>query len=96
MSFLPAADLQAELAGGLGRVIGGEVRFDSYTRHLFSRDASMYAIEPIGVVVPVTRPTWPRRATAWWSRSPAATALVSTVTLRGNQPAETRSLIGVT
>jgi FAD/FMN-containing dehydrogenase/Fe-S oxidoreductase len=28
------------------------VRFDAYTRHLFSRDASMYAIEPIGVVFP--------------------------------------------
>jgi FAD/FMN-containing dehydrogenase len=28
------------------------VRFDTYTRHLFSRDASMYAIEPIGVVFP--------------------------------------------
>jgi len=41
------------------RVVGGEVRFDSYTRHLFSRDASMYAIEPIGVVFPATRPTWP-------------------------------------
>jgi len=33
-------------------VVGGEVRFDSYSRHLFSRDASMYAIEPIGVVFP--------------------------------------------
>jgi len=33
-------------------VVGGEVRFDSYTRHLFSRDASMYAIEPVGVVFP--------------------------------------------
>ncbi|MGH3205833.1 MAG: FAD-linked oxidase C-terminal domain-containing protein, partial [Streptosporangiaceae bacterium] len=33
-------------------MIGGEVRFDPYTRHLFSRDASMYAIEPIGVVFP--------------------------------------------
>ena len=33
-------------------MIGGKVRFDSYTRHLFSRDASMYAIEPIGVVFP--------------------------------------------
>jgi len=52
MSFLPAPDLQAELAEALGRVVGGEVRFDSYTRHLFSRDASMYAIEPIGVVFP--------------------------------------------
>jgi len=28
------------------------VRFDAYSRHLFSRDASMYAIEPIGVVFP--------------------------------------------
>ena len=28
------------------------MRFDAYTRHLFSRDASMYAIEPIGVVFP--------------------------------------------
>ena len=33
-------------------MVGGEVRFDSYTRHLFSRDASMYTIEPIGVVFP--------------------------------------------
>ena len=28
------------------------MRFDSYSRHLFSRDASMYAIEPLGVVFP--------------------------------------------
>ena len=42
----------AELAEALRRVIGGDVRFDSYTRHLFSRDASMYTIEPIGVVFP--------------------------------------------
>ena len=34
------------------KVVGGGVRFDAYTRHLFSRDASMYAIEPIGVVFP--------------------------------------------
>jgi FAD/FMN-containing dehydrogenase/Fe-S oxidoreductase len=48
-----AAKVQgAELAAALRRVVGGEVRFDSYTRHLFSRDASMYAIEPIGVVFP--------------------------------------------
>jgi FAD/FMN-containing dehydrogenase/Fe-S oxidoreductase len=42
----------AELATALRRVVGGEVRFDPYSRHLFSRDASMYAIEPIGVVFP--------------------------------------------
>src|SRR6516165_6819225 len=51
MSF-PLAEENAELAEALRRVVGGEVRFDSYTRHLFSRDASMYAIEPIGVVFP--------------------------------------------
>ena len=33
-------------------MVGGEVRFDSYSRRLFSRDASMYAIEPAGVVFP--------------------------------------------
>src|SRR5579863_5013805 len=48
-----AAEMQgAELAQALRRVVGGEVRFDSYTRNLFSRDASMYSIEPIGVVFP--------------------------------------------
>ena len=52
MSFRRAAEESAELADALRRVVGGEVRFDSYTRHLFSRDASMYAIEPIGVVFP--------------------------------------------
>ena len=52
MSFLratgPSPTSQgAELAEALRRVVGGEVRFDSYTRSLFSRDASMYTIEPI-------------------------------------------------
>src|SRR5260370_6007560 len=42
----------AERAEALRGVVGGEVHFDSYTRHLFSRDASMYTIEPIGVVFP--------------------------------------------
>src|SRR3972149_4091028 len=32
--------------------IEGEVRFDRYTRILYSTDASIYQIEPIGVVVP--------------------------------------------
>ena len=41
-----------ELARTLRRAVGGEVRFDAYSRSLFSRDASMYAIEPIGVVFP--------------------------------------------
>jgi FAD/FMN-containing dehydrogenase/Fe-S oxidoreductase len=41
-----------ELAAALAAVVSGEVSFDEYTRHLYSRDASMYAIEPIGVVFP--------------------------------------------
>jgi FAD/FMN-containing dehydrogenase/Fe-S oxidoreductase len=54
MSFLPAAGPGegADLAAALRRVVGGEVRFDSYSRRLFARDASMYTIEPIGVVFP--------------------------------------------
>src|SRR5215208_2766344 len=30
----------------------GELRFDEYTRHLYSTDASLYAIEPLGVAFP--------------------------------------------
>jgi FAD/FMN-containing dehydrogenase/Fe-S oxidoreductase len=41
-----------ELAAALRRALRGEVRFDAWTRQLFSRDASMYAIEPLGVVFP--------------------------------------------
>jgi FAD/FMN-containing dehydrogenase/Fe-S oxidoreductase len=43
---------RAGLETALRRVLSGEVRFDPYTRHLFSTDASMYAIEPLGVVFP--------------------------------------------
>jgi FAD/FMN-containing dehydrogenase/Fe-S oxidoreductase len=55
MPAADAADLPGEraaIAGALRRVIGGEVRFDAYSRQLFARDASMYAIEPVGVVFP--------------------------------------------
>ena len=41
-----------DLAAALAVAVGGEVRFDAYSRHLFSTDASMYAIEPLGVVFP--------------------------------------------
>src|SRR5260370_3405310 len=41
-----------ELAAALAAAVSGEGKFDEYTRHLYSRDASMYAIEPIGVVFP--------------------------------------------
>ena len=36
----------------LRRQVAGEVRFDKMTRALYSTDASIYQIEPIGVVIP--------------------------------------------
>src|SRR3954452_23131746 len=36
------------------REIAGEVRFDGVSRALYSTDASVYQIEPLGVVVPRT------------------------------------------
>src|SRR5689334_22345707 len=50
--YSAAAPGTRELAAALSRATSGGVRFDSYSRHLFSRDASMYAIEPLGVVFP--------------------------------------------
>ncbi len=44
--------MNGDLERALRRAVRGEVRFDAYTRHLCSRDASMYAIEPAGVVLP--------------------------------------------
>src|SRR5712692_56337 len=41
-----------EIAATLRKRIEGEVRFDKYSRLLYSTDASMYEIEPIGVVIP--------------------------------------------
>jgi len=41
-------DLEQEL----GRALEGDVRFDQYSRLLYSTDASMYQMEPIGVVIP--------------------------------------------
>ena len=45
----------SELARDLARTIEGEVRFDRYSRLLYSTDASIYQIEPIGVVIPKHR-----------------------------------------
>src|SRR6266851_6262417 len=41
-----------DLEQQLRRVVEGDVRFDQYSRLLYSTDASMYQIEPIGVVIP--------------------------------------------
>ena len=46
-----AAALQSELE----RQIQGEVRFDTITRALYSTDASVYQIRPLGVAIPKTR-----------------------------------------
>ena len=43
------------LEADLRASIEGEVRFDKVSRALYSTDASVYHIEPIGVVVPKTR-----------------------------------------
>ncbi|MEI5102587.1 FAD-linked oxidase C-terminal domain-containing protein [Streptomyces sp. PmtG] len=41
-----------DLARRLRADLDGEVMFDDVSRHLFARDASMYAITPLGVVFP--------------------------------------------
>ena len=57
--------LTPELEAELSKALAGEIRFDSYTRHLYSTDASLYAIEPLGVAFPRDRTTSRRQ-----SRSP--------------------------
>ena len=44
----PAHDLSRKLS----RAIQGEVRFDPYTKAMYSTDASIYSMEPMGVVLP--------------------------------------------
>ncbi|WP_395105851.1 FAD-binding and (Fe-S)-binding domain-containing protein [Actinomadura sp. SCN-SB] len=41
-----------EIRAALAPVLEGSVRIDDYTRHLYSADASMYAIEPLAVAFP--------------------------------------------
>src|SRR5229473_1400924 len=48
--IIPAMnDLEHELR----RRVEGDVRFDTYSRLLYATDASMYQMEPIGVVIPL-------------------------------------------
>ena len=42
----------SDLAEQIGRLVEGEVRFDRYSRVLYSTDASVWQIEPIGAVIP--------------------------------------------
>ncbi len=41
-----------ELADILRKRVSGEVRFDPFSRVLYSTDASIYQMEPVGVVIP--------------------------------------------
>ena len=41
-----------EIADELSRRVDGEVRFDPHSRLLYSTDASIYQMEPVGVVIP--------------------------------------------
>ena len=43
-----------EMVEDLNKLVSGEVRFDKMSRILYSTDASIYEIEPIGVVIPRT------------------------------------------
>ena len=46
-------ELQREsLARHLRKHLAGEVRFDATSRRLYSTDASLYQVEPLGVVIP--------------------------------------------
>jgi FAD/FMN-containing dehydrogenase/Fe-S oxidoreductase len=49
---MPPSPAVRDLAQDLRRVVRGEVRFDAVSRVLYSTDASIYEIEPIGVVIP--------------------------------------------
>lgn len=44
--------LSADVAAALSQRISGEVRMDEMTRGLYSTDASIYQISPVGVVLP--------------------------------------------
>jgi len=50
MKQLP--EMYQDLAGELGRNTDAEIRFDGISRMLYSTDASLYQIQPIGVVIP--------------------------------------------
>ena len=47
--------MNSELQAELQRSIEGEVRFDTISRALYSTDASVYQISPVGVAIPKTR-----------------------------------------
>ena len=48
-------DGSPRLEARLGREIRGEVLFDAFSRGRYATDASIYQIEPLGIVVPQSR-----------------------------------------
>ncbi len=44
-----------EVAAALTQKLEGEVKFDAFTRKIYSVDASLYQIDPLGVVLPKTK-----------------------------------------
>ena len=50
---MTSSRLHQDLAQELRRLTRGEVRFDAYSRALYNTDASLYQMEPIGVVAPL-------------------------------------------
>ena len=54
MTSLTTTSSDPSLAARLGSELEGEVLFDSFSRGLYSTDASIYQITPLGVIVPKT------------------------------------------
>jgi FAD/FMN-containing dehydrogenase len=64
------------LAQRLRRELKGEVLFDAFSRGRYSTDASIYQVEPLGVVVPRDREdaAAPRNAARRWARRSSSIA----------------------
>ena len=54
-SAVDAEALRADLENAFAGALEGEVRFDTISRALYSTDASVYQIRPLGVAIPKTR-----------------------------------------
>src|SRR5689334_3440054 len=55
LDSLNLVQVETGLESELRRQIEGEVRFDNVSRALYSTDASVYMIRPLGVAIPKTR-----------------------------------------
>ena len=44
--------MKRDLEHALRKALAGEVLFDTYTRHIYATDASLYTIDPLGVAFP--------------------------------------------